>query len=886
METVLLEDWLHRAAVSLSSPPSTASRSSSPSAQQIAHAWSRLRECVHGGVLLPQHCAALALLKEYGTTIFMVESQARLLLSILSDITSSSDVGVNAVSYARSSAALLLSIWVRRGLASLGRRGSKSSSTRFLDVLEAVVTNTVKALENSTLESGFVSEAILLLGSVCVNPHTNEDQRRVCQEVIARESLRQRKSIGGNKCKEALAGIGYAMMSSSGPTLKALMQALLLLWIDDDPPDEKAGAISTRPSLENGLLHLHLMEWYGSFLNSQPKYLASVQVMAEEIREAISSSMVISARYGVLLSAAGLLRSFHLRRLAKRPASENIDSIWVNTVQILNRAIAKLVDDTMQSQVQEIEEAINADTFVDTAIFETPEFLLVSHLGDKHWLQSISLAVSRCGGFPSNTSVLICLTSTLDDAIPLRTFYNGSMSQAGERMGDLAMHIKGILFQEAGAIVRAICEQYESAGAGWQSWIEYLFLDYSRFIYKKHRYYLALLDSRKHDGPDTDMGPLKQILEGALLSIVMVFSCASKRKMDLDVHAKGRFAAQLMHSLSCAEFIRQAQVPEYRELVQRCVAWVSANEVTCSMLVSMFPSCDKVKQPPGPDISCYSWMKDSVQDSRVLFGFRVLPTCLQTFPATCFSNEIAPTMFLYMKHPTQALVQASHSLLVSFLSIKSAEGDKDSIKEQLAVQFVKRTFEDDSALSNYEIFVTVVGAIARQLPAGSVATKQCITFLSRKASEMFSLAMRRGEEDRLETGKKLQTLLLHLILIVDVQVLPHLLQEVARLVLGQTNPHRIRALEEAFDVLAGSDDLTRKHVLVPWLQSLSYLCSNSDEQRRSSPTTSKRRKRRTRNNYNNEVGQGDGAVAFNPSSATMRVEAGANDISQVSISRL
>lgn len=886
METVLLEDWLHRAALSLSSPPSTASRSSSPSAQQIAHAWSRVRECVQGGVLLPQHCAALSLLKDYGTTVYMVESQARLLISILSNITTSSDVGVNAASHARSSAALLLSIWVRRGLTSRGRHGSNSSSTRFLDVLEAVVTSTVKSLENSTVESGFVSEAILLLGSVCVNPHTHEEQRRVCQEVIARESLRQRKCIGGDKCKEALAGIGYAMVSSSGPTLKALMQALLFLWIDDDPLGEKTGAISTRPSLENGLLHLHLMEWYGSFLNSQPKYLASLQVIAEEIREAISSSMVISARYGVLLSAAGLLRSFHLRRLAKRPASENIDSMWVNTVQILNRAIAQLVNDTMHSQVQEIDEAINSGTFVDTAVVETPEFLWVSHIGNKHWLQSISLAVSRCGGFPSNTSVLICLTSTLEDAIPLRTFYNGSMSQAGEGMGDLTKHFNSILFQEAGAIVRAICQQYESAGAGWQSWIEFLFLDHARFIYTKHRYYLALLDNRKHDGPDTDLGPLKRILEGALLSIVMVFSCASKRKADLDVHAKGRFAAQVMHSLSCVEFIRQVQVPEYKELVQRCVAWVSANEVTCTMLVSMFPSFDTIIRPPGPDISYYSWKKDSVQDSRVLFGFRVLPTCLQTFPATRFSSEIVPTMFLYMKHSTQALVQASHSLLVSFLSTKSAEVDKDSIKEQLAVQFVRRTFEDDLGLPNYEVFVTVVGAIARQLPAGSVATKECITFLSRKSSELFSLAVRRGEEDRLETGKKLQTLLLHLILIVDVQVLPHLLQEVARLVLGQTNPHRIRALEEAFDVLAGSDDLTRKHVLVPWLQSLSYLCSNSDEQRRSSPTNSKRRKRRARNTYNSEVGQGDGAVAFNPSSAMMRVESGANDISRVSRSRL
>ncbi|MCO5562372.1 hypothetical protein L7F22_015998 [Adiantum nelumboides] len=284
-----------------------------------------------------------------------------------------------------------------------------------------------------------------------------------------------------------------------------------------------------------------------------------------------------------------------------------------------------------------------------------------------------------------------------------------------------------------------------------------------------------------------------------------------------------------------------------------------------------------------PGASCYSWQKDGVQDSRVLFGFRVLPTCLQMVPATQFLNEVAPITFLYMKHPAQALVQAAHSLLVSFFATKSCVGVWVSIKVQLAVKFFWWTFEDDSALSNYDAFVTVVGAIARHLPAGSTATRECITFLSRKASENFSLAVRRGEEDRLDTGKKLQTLLLHLTLIVDVQVLPPLLQEVARLVLGQTNPHRTRALEEAFDVLAGSDDLTRKHVLVPWLQSLSFLCSNSDEQRRPSPTNSKRWKRRSRNTFSIEGDQGDAVVAFNPSSASI---SGANDISLSSKSRL
>ena len=43
----------------------------------------------------------------------------------------------------------------------------------------------------------------------------------------------------------------------------------------------------------------------------------------------------------------------------------------------------------------------------------------------------------------------------------------------------------------------------------------------------------------------------------------------------------------------------------------------------------------------------YKWKEDVVQDARVLFGFRVLATCLDTFPVSHFLNHIAPTMFLY-----------------------------------------------------------------------------------------------------------------------------------------------------------------------------------------------------------------------------------------------
>lgn len=905
MERGLLEEWLQRAATLPSS--SLSSSISAASTQQIAQAWAQTRDCVENGVLEAQHFAALSFLRECVYRIHIGDSHAKLLLSILSSVEGTDGVPDNALTHARGSAALLLSVWLRRGFAG---RSSKVTSPHHQKFLDSVVSSILKALESSTQNGSFVSEAILLLGSVCVTNDVQEEQRRVCQEAISQKFAQQQHYVGRRICKEALAGVGYAMVSSSGLMLRTLLQALLSSWADDEG--------TSSPSLENGLLLLHLMEWYGM---SQRQHLDFLEIAVDEIGKASSAHTIVMARCAPMLSAAGLLRSFHLRQFGGGTTKESTKSSWVSFVQSLNSIIIRMVGETTQSHEQKIIEEIQSRDFVDTAVVEAEKPFSVAQLGNKHWNHCFAIAMSRCARFPANASILFCLISTfLEDVLPLRAYYDVTMSQVPEQSeGALAMHVESILFSEAGAILRVVCEQYQSADVEWQRWTENLLSHYSFSIYASHRYFLAQAESRKQDGlsnavSTNDMGVISKVLEAALISVVLFFSVASKGKTDADIYTKGRFAAQVMHCLSCIEFIRQGQVPEYRELVQRCVSWVSASEATCAILTSIFPSYERIIHLPGRAISSYCWRKDNVQDSRVLFGFRVLPPCLPTFPDESFSNEVAPIMYLYMKHPNQALVQASHSVLVSFLSSKPKdskgyfesdrdpregykrcrERERDPIKEQLAVRFIERTFEERPILSHYDSFVMGVGAIARQLPAGSTAMKGCITSLSRRASACFRLASSgesndTGQENNLETGKKLQTLLLHLILIVDVQVLPHLLQEVARLMLGQMDPHRLYALEEAFDILAGSEDLTRKHILVPWLQSLSYLCSNLDEPRRSPSTKSSKRqkKRRSRKGYDNEVdgGHGEGAVAFNPSSATFLGKPEA-DVSRVSKSRL
>ena len=81
------------------------------------------------------------------------------------------------------------------------------------------------------------------------------------------------------------------------------------------------------------------------------------------------------------------------------------------------------------------------------------------------------------------------------------------------------------------------------------------------------------------------------------------------------------------------------------------------------------------------------------------------------------------------------------------------------------------------------------------------------------------------------TGCIAQTMLqawlfiLFLILSFLAQVLPDLLKLLAQLIIGLPEYVRNMLLGQAYDLVVGSDDAVRKPILVPWLQSLSLICS-------------------------------------------------------------
>lgn len=67
--------------------------------------------------------------------------------------------------------------------------------------------------------------------------------------------------------------------------------------------------------------------------------------------------------------------------------------------------------------------------------------------------------------------------------------------------------------------------------------------------------------------------------------------------------------------------------------------------------------------------------------------------------------------------------------------------------------------------------------------------------------------------------------ILFLILSFLAQVLPDLLKLLAQLIIGLPEYVCNMLLGQAYDLVAGSDDAVRKPILVPWLQSLSLICS-------------------------------------------------------------
>ncbi|KAH9306572.1 hypothetical protein KI387_010976, partial [Taxus chinensis] len=337
---------------------------------------------------------------------------------------------------------------------------------------------------------------------------------------------------------------------------------------------------------------------------------------------------------------------------------------------------------------------------------------------------------------------------------------------------------------------------------------------------------------------------LEQITEAAFFMIVMFFSIATKEKaFDEELFVT------TVDALSYVEFFRmqhkQMQLPVYSDMIQRTVLCISKSDSATVALVNQLPSYVNLTQLPGPSnlfSSKYHLYKDELQTARIFFYLRILPACMEKIPGAIFRLEVVPLMFLYMRHPDKSVAQGSHSVFVAFMSANNLgldsshvyEDDEISLKEQLVVYYVQTAMEAYPCLTPFEALSSAVVALVRHLPAGSPAVLYCINSLVEKLSSLYnshfmsSVGQETEVEVETEALKNLQVLMLNLILLVDIQVLPDLLKLLARLISGLPEYARNSALGDAHDLVACSDDVTRKPILVPWLQSLSFICSGLD----------------------------------------------------------
>jgi len=183
--------------------------------------------------------------------------------------------------------------------------------------------------------------------------------------------------------------------------------------------------------------------------------------------------------------------------------------------------------------------------------------------------------------------------------------------------------------------------------------------------------------------------------------------------------------------------------------------------------------------------------------------------------------------------------------MVSFLSSgnDADQDDRTALKEQLSFYYIKRSLEAYPGVTPFDGLASGVAAIARHIPAGSPAILFCIHSLVVKAKDLCDTAnvqdksLWRSWEESTEPCKKTLDLLLRLIFLVDIQSFPYLLKELAEFVTLLPKEGQDVLLDDMHSHVAEIDDVTRKPILVSWLQSLSYISSQSSRSESHSKAT-------------------------------------------------
>ncbi|PKA58014.1 hypothetical protein AXF42_Ash012553 [Apostasia shenzhenica] len=762
-QALFLESWLRSSASTSGSSPPAGSAGTAISARSILQAWAELRDPSIFSSEPDRILAALQTLDAARSSLHIADTQAKLLLSLLS--TSASLPG---------SLPLLLRLlyfWLRKSL---------RASSSLLNTATAVLLRVLSP------PSWSPSLAVLVLGALAANPALEDSPRRDCLDVLCR--ILESEPVEEEQIVEVLAGIGYAFSRSDEPYFSRIFLFFLRIWSRGIP----------RPSVSSGLMILHLLEWLVTGLVNSRSWTKIEAICAELSVE--SCQVKCYATFAVAMASAGVLRA-----LRAVPATSRI----------------KLGPQTRNS----LEDSISSVSKLAVSNLDgSPENGLL--------LQCISLGLARSGLVSFSAPVLLALcVALLNEIFPLGKFCKMAVeSSNGNSVKSVLEKVKGhldsVIFKEAGAITSVFCSQYASANDEHKLIVENSLWDYSSEFYSNLRD-SALVLRRKHDQLLRD---LEKVAKAAFLMVVVFAAEVTKQKLN----PKSSFGIQSLVSVriliafSCIEYMRHVRLPEYTDAVRRAVLTMQENSALCISFVESIPPYTELTNKRG-----YVWIDDEVQTARLLFVLRVIPTCISFIPASVFGKLVAPTMFLYLQHPNEKVSRASHSVFVAFTS-SGKDSDCDErmeLKVKLVFYYTERALEAYPSITSFEGLASGVAALVKHLPTGSPAIFYCINSLVAKATELCKEALAEDSdlwktwEGSSEPCNKVLDLLMRLIYIVDIQVLPYLLKQLAEFILKLPKDGQKVMLSELYVQVAESDDVTRKPVLVSWLQSLSFLCS-------------------------------------------------------------
>ncbi|KAK3012166.1 hypothetical protein RJ639_010465 [Escallonia herrerae] len=173
-----------------------------------------------------------------------------------------------------------------------------------------------------------------------------------------------------------------------------------------------------------------------------------------------------------------------------------------------------------------------------------------------------------------------------------------------------------------------------------------------------------------------------------------------------------------------------------------------------------------------------------------------------------------------MGHPNGSVVRASHSMFVAFISSgkDSNQEERDSLKEHLVFYYIQRSLEGYPGVTPFDGMASRVTALVHHLPAGSPFIFYCSHCLAEKANSFCSEAMTQDANLALQETSGIAF--------------------ASPLTCGYSGPAKFNELivqlpKDGQNMVLNDlyeqdfDDATRKHTLVSWLQSLSYLCSQT-----------------------------------------------------------